>query len=86
MHLALFEVLITRAIANEAGLGIAARYHIGCISQLSSHKFIDKISDTRLFLLILPRSKMILSAQKNLNSTQLFDKAFPCTASQAIKK
>ena len=50
MHLALFEVLITRAIANEAGLGIAARYHIGCICQVSSHKFIDKISDTRLFL------------------------------------
>ena len=62
MHLALFEVLITRAIANEAGLGIAARYHIGCICQVSSHKFIDKISDTRLFLLILPCSKMILSA------------------------
>ena len=31
MHLALFEVLITRAIANEAGLGIAARYHTGCV-------------------------------------------------------
>ena len=45
MHLALFEVLITRAIANEAGLGIAARYHIGCICQVSSHKFIDKISE-----------------------------------------
>ena len=44
MHLALFEVLITRAIANEAGLGIAARYHIGCICQVSSHKFIDKIT------------------------------------------
>ena len=51
MHLALFEVLITRAIANEAGLGIAARYHIGCICQVSSHKFIDKISDTRLFFI-----------------------------------
>ena len=66
MHLALFEVLITRAIANEAGLGIAARYHIGCICQVSSHKFIDKISDTRLFLLILPvietmKSQIILS-------------------------
>jgi hypothetical protein len=52
MHLALFEVLITRAIANEAGLGIAARYHIGCICQVSSHKFIDRISDTRLFSLV----------------------------------
>ena len=31
MHLALFEVLITRAIANEAGLGIAARYHTGYV-------------------------------------------------------
>ena len=66
MHLALFEVLITRAIANEAGLGMAARYHIGCICQVSSHKFIDKISDTRLFLLILPvietmKSQIILS-------------------------
>ena len=49
MHLALFEVLITRAIANEAGLGIAARYHIGCISQLSSHKFIDKYQIPGLF-------------------------------------
>ena len=51
MHLALFEVLITRAIANEAGLGIAARYHhIGCICQVSSHKFIDKISEYQDFL------------------------------------
>ena len=49
MHLALFEVLITRAIANEAGLGMAARYHIGCICQVSSHKFIVKYQNTRPF-------------------------------------
>jgi hypothetical protein len=52
MHLALFEVLITRAIANEAGLGIAARYHIGCIWQVLSHKFIDKISGYQAFFII----------------------------------
>ena len=51
MHLALFEVLITRAIANEAGLGIAARYHIGCIYQLSSHIFIDKTSEYQDFFI-----------------------------------
>ena len=52
MHLSLFEVLITRAIANEADLGIAARYHhIGCICQVSSHKFIDKISEYQAFFL-----------------------------------
>ena len=42
MHLALFEVLIARAIANEAGLGIATRYHTGCNCQISSYKFISQ--------------------------------------------